>query len=233
VRWKQAAGRYGEGVLPSLVTAAALVATLLVAAPGAVASTGSEELVRTLHPLVVGDDSGPDAPRTTRISPRVPVRHRVTYDVETRGRIVVDLGVFRRQVQATFDDRRGWRGSGIVFRRVARGGDFTVVLSAASRVTSFSSGCSSEWSCRVGRFVVINQLRWRTASPAWNAADRSRRSYRHMVVNHETGHWLGHGHRSCPGEGRAPLMQQQSKGLEGCTANPWPTAAERRVPRFD
>ena len=116
---------------------------------------------------------------------------------------------------------------------MARGGSFTLVLSEASQVPTFSPVCSAQWSCRVGRFVIINQTRWRNASPMWNQAHRALRDYRHMVVNHETGHWLGWGHRSCPGRGAAaPVMQQQSKGLEGCRANPWPTPAERRVPRF-
>jgi hypothetical protein len=49
-----------------------------------------------------------------------------------------------------------------------------------------------------------------------------------MVVDHETGHWLGHPHLSCGGRGRlAPVMMQQSKGLDGCRHNPWPLASER------
>jgi len=110
---------------------------------------------------------------------------------------------------------------------VGRGGAFTLVLSQASLVPSFSSQCSSMWSCRVGRFVIINQDRWKNASPAWNAAHLPLRDYRHMVVNHETGHWLGLHHASCPGKGRlAPVMQQQSKGLQGCRFNPFPTIHE-------
>ena len=102
-----------------------------------------------------------------------------------------------------------------------------LVLAAAGTLPSFSSGCSVQWSCRVGRHVVINQLRWTKASPAWNRAGRSLRDYRHMVVNHETGHWLGHGHLGCPGPGRlAPVMMQQSKGLDGCRHNPWPLPSE-------
>jgi hypothetical protein len=120
----------------------------------------------------------------------VPVSRRVTYSVRTRGRVTSSMKVFRRQAQQTFDDPRGWRAAGVQFRRVRRGGDFTLVLAAARTLPSFSPGCSVRWSCRVGRHVVVNQLRWNRASPAWNRAGRSRRDYRHLVVNHETGHWL-------------------------------------------
>jgi hypothetical protein len=170
---------------------------------------------------------------TAKVDYRTPVRRRVTYEVTTRGRITTSVARFKRQAQETYADARGWRAGGIAFRQVARGGtkqeaDFTLVLAAASTLPSFGAGCSTFWSCRVGRFVVINQDRWKFASPAWNQARAGLRDYRHLVVNHETGHWLGHGHRGCSGPGRpAPVMMQQSKGLDGCRFNPWPTAAER------
>jgi hypothetical protein len=165
--------------------------------------------------------------RTERVDHRVDVHRTVRYHVETRGTITTSLRTFIRQAQQTLDDPRGWRGAGIRFRRVARGGSMTLVLSEASRVPDFSSSCSSMWSCRVGRYVIINQERWKHASPAWNAANGALRDYRHMVVNHETGHFLGLGHAGCPGAGRpAPVMMQQSKGLGGCHFNPWPTARE-------
>jgi hypothetical protein len=165
-----------------------------------------------------------------RVKHRVPVRRTVTYHVETRGRITSSLARFARQAQQSYDDPRGWRGLGVKFERVKRKGDFTLVLAEAAQVTTFSSACSTTWSCRVGRFVIINQTRWRRASPAWTDYGRSRRDYRHMVVNHETGHWLGRAHLGCPGPGRlAPVMMQQSKGLAGCEANPWPTRSELRL----
>lgn len=173
-------------------------------------------------------------PGTARSTPvrakhRVGVRRTVTYSVVVDGRVGADVGEFRRQAQQTYDDARGWRGKGVVFRPVRSGGSFTLVLAEAGRVPSYSSGCSATWSCRVGRYVIINQDRWLGASPAWNAAGESRRDYRHMVVNHETGHWLGKGHAGCPRPGAlAPVMQQQSKGTQGCRLNPWPTPAELR-----
>ncbi len=171
--------------------------------------------------------------RTRTVQHLVPARRVVTYSVRTKGRIKADLREFKRLAQQTFDDARGWRTSGTVFRRVRRGGDFTLYLAASRTLPSFSSVCSRQWSCRAGRNVVINQTRWLYASPAWRRSGGSLRDYRHMVVNHETGHWLGHGHRGCPRRGRpAPVMMQQSKGLGGCDFNPWPRPGERRVLRF-
>ena len=165
--------------------------------------------------------------RPRRVKYRVDQRRVVRYHVETRGRVTASMKEFRRQAQQTFDDPRGWRNGGVEFRRVARGGAFTLVLAEASWLPRMSGSCSATWSCRVGRYVIINQARWLGASPAWNAAHRSVRDYRHLVVNHETGHWLGHGHAGCPGNGQlAPVMMQQSKGTGGCRFNPWPRRGE-------
>lgn len=151
----------------------------------------------------------------------------VTYDVTTKGVITADVAEFKRLANATFNDGRGWSRLGVFFQEVASGGQFTLVLSEASQLPSYSSGCSAEYSCNVGRFVIINQDRWLGATSSWNAAGGSLRDYQHMVVNHETGHWLGHGHKNCSGAGQpAPVMQQQSINLQGCSFNPWPLDSE-------
>ena len=161
------------------------------------------------------------------------VRKTVTYTVTTRGSVSASISTFRRQAQETFDDPRGWRADGIRFKRVRSKGDFTLVLSQASKVPSFSSACSTTYSCRVGRHVIINETRWKRATPTWDDKAGTLRDYRHMVVNHETGHWLGRGHAGCGGKGQlAPVMQQQSKGLNGCRINPWPKKGELYSPRF-
>lgn len=151
----------------------------------------------------------------------------VTYSIATRGVTSSNLGQFSAQVNETLNDSRGWAQLGLRFQEVSSGGSFHLILSEAAQVPSFSSGCSAEWSCRVGVSVIINDLRWSGASDAWQASGGSIRDYRHMVVNHEVGHWLGHGHRSCSGPGQpAPIMQQQSIDLQGCRFNPWPLADE-------
>ncbi len=154
------------------------------------------------------------------------VRRTITYSVRRDG-AKASLATFRRQAAETLADARGWRAGGVRFREVAKGGSFTLVLAKASRVPSYSSGCSATYSCRVGRNVIINETRWNKGTAVWSKARRSIRDYRHMVVNHEVGHFLGRGHARCSGTGRlAPVMQQQSKGLHGCRANPWPLVKE-------
>jgi len=144
-----------------------------------------------------------------------------------------DLGTFANLAHETLNDARGWSRLGAKFVRVESGGTLRLVLAEASRLPSYSSGCSVDWSCAVGNTVIINDDRWTGASTAWNAAGGSLRDYRHMVINHETGHWLGHGHESCSAAGAsASVMQQQSIDLMGCTFNPWPLESELWTTRF-
>lgn len=156
-------------------------------------------------------------------------RRVYTFSIATRGGIRSSVDHFAMHVAHTLNDPRGWAlGGSIEFRRVESGGSFTVWLAEAGTVPSFSSTCSAQWSCRVGRNVIINETRWRQATPSWLSAGGSLDSYRHYVVVHETGHWLGFGHANCPGAGQpAPTMQQQSKGLQGCRHNGWPVGGER------
>lgn len=150
----------------------------------------------------------------------------VTYDVSTRGVVSASLSEFKLQANQTLNDARGWARLNVRFVEVASGGQFSLVLASAAEVGAIP-GCGSDYSCRAGRYVLINQDRWMGATSSWNNAGGSLRDYRHMVINHETGHWLGHGHSSCGGAGQpAPVMQQQSMDLQGCSFNPWPLASE-------
>jgi hypothetical protein len=179
------------------------------------------------EPQWLKDQNAAEQAQVAAQAKKAAVSRVVTYDVATKGAIVANFAEFRTQANATLNDGRGWSRLGVSFQEVASGGDFTLVLSEASQMTSFSSGCGVDYSCRAGRYVIINQDRWQGATPSWNNAGGSLRDYRHMVVNHETGHWLGHGHASCTAAGQpAQVMQQQSIDLQGCAFNAWPTASE-------
>jgi hypothetical protein len=155
----------------------------------------------------------------------------VTFTYEVRGlHNRSSLDVFAALAAQTYADPRGWSlGGSVTFRRVTSGGNYTLWLAAAADVPSFGSPCDSTYSCRIGRNVVVNEDRWLGATPAWLGGGRSLRDYRNLVVNHETGHWLGFGHAFCGGAGQlAPVMQQQSISLQGCRPNDWPLPSERQ-----
>lgn len=161
-------------------------------------------------------------------TPCLAAQREFTYSIASRGVLDTDVAAFARKVAAVYADPRGWSLSGSVsYRAVARGGGFIVWLAAPDAMRSFGADCSPQWDCRSGRDVIINEARWKKGSSHWlGALD----DYRTMIINHETGHWLGLDHASCPAIGAlAPIMMQQSKGVGACLPNPWPTQAERET----
>jgi hypothetical protein len=168
-------------------------------------------------------------PGVTSSPVAVAVQRRVTYRVETRGALVVDRRVFRHRAAEMCRDPRGWSGAFIRFVRVRTGGAFSVVLAASEVMPTFGPVCDTYWSCRAGRYAVVNEDRWRFGTPLFRRHGGTMREYRAMVTNRETGHWLGLGHAGCPSGGSAaPVMVQQSMGLHGCEPNAWPRAGELR-----
>lgn len=161
------------------------------------------------------------------LAPEGATVHR--YCVAARGLDSSVLGEYREKLAAVYADPRGWNDGGrVAFVYVEDDCDYTAWLSSAAEVTSFSPVvCDNYYSCRVGANVIVNYDRWMGATDSWNNAGGNLEDYRVMVINHETGHWLGFGHSNCPGEGQpAPVMQQQSINLQGCTFNAWPVESE-------
>ena len=157
-------------------------------------------------------------------------RWDLTYRVVADGD-VGDLDAFAVQAYQALNDPLGWPRAGVTFTQVSADADcdFNLILAEAERLPNYDAGCSDEYSCRVGDDVIINVDRWNEGTEQWLGAGGTLRRYRRMAVNHEVGHRLGHldNEPSCGGEGQpAPLMQQQSKGLNGCLPNEWPIDEE-------
>ena len=149
--------------------------------------------------------------------------------VETENGIGVDGGAFAQAVVSTLSDPRSWgHGGAMSFQRVgvaaaaAHQYDFKVALISPGSMEVFCPGVGTGGytSCRYADRAVINLARWMRAVPDYQGDVAT---YRRYVVNHEVGHALGYDHEHCPGPGRlAPVMQQQTIDLEGCTKNAWP-----------
>ncbi|MDN3264965.1 DUF3152 domain-containing protein [Streptomyces sp. CSDS2] len=155
------------------------------------------------------------------------------YRVDVEQGLGLDGALFAEAVQKTLNDRRSWaHGGARTFERISSGTpDFVITLA--------SPGTTAQWCAKSGldttednvscdsaatERVMINAYRWAQGSTTYG--DRIH-AYRQMLINHEVGHRLGHGHVTCQKDGElAPVMQQQTKFLDHdgihCRANAWP-----------
>jgi Protein of unknown function (DUF3152) len=154
---------------------------------------------------------------------------RYTVEIEN-GLVGVDPAAFARQVTAVLGDRRSWTArAGVALQRVDSGtADFHVSLTSALTVRKL---CGYElrietscWSA-AGARVVLNVARWMRGDLAYVG---NLDAYRVYMINHESGHALGHSHaHACLPNGVAPVMMQQTISLRAadgrpCRPNPWP-----------
>jgi hypothetical protein len=149
----------------------------------------------------------------------------IRFDVRVERGLRVDADQAALLMAAVLDDDRSWGSTDHVrFRLVPRGSRADLHAYVATPGTT-DRLCAplltrGRVSCQNGRRVVLNAARWVRGAPTFG---RDTANYRRYLVNHEFGHALGHQHVRCPGRGRlAPVMLQQTKGLQGCRANPWP-----------
>ena len=148
-------------------------------------------------------------------------RYRVVVERDIHG---LPVASFAAAVRATLTDPRGWTADGRWrFRQVGPGEAYDLIIylvTPGTRDWLCDDVPDGYTSCRNGAAVVLNVARWVKGAKRFGP---DLAAYRRYMVNHEVGHRLGHGHQLCAGEGTAaPVMQQQTLGLHGCEANPWP-----------
>ncbi|MFJ3882834.1 DUF3152 domain-containing protein [Streptomyces sp. NPDC090077] len=157
--------------------------------------------------------------------------HPLRWRVEAENGSGIDPDAAARTVEAILGDRRGWiRDPAYGFRLAGLGEpvDFTVKIATPATTDRLCEVVTpeliGETNCRAGHTVVVNLKRWQEGSPQFRGPLAE---YRALIVNHEVGHELGREHEGCPHPGApAPAMMQQIKGLQGCTSNAWPYAAD-------
>jgi hypothetical protein len=213
------------------------------AQPSAAATTAGPDLPAVANPSAeaIQPEATPSAPAAISVPQRGSgtftvaggtTKVRGTTGTLVRYQVRVEKGsgqganTFAEAVDTTLADPRGWTAAKKWrFQRVAGGDVDAVILLATPETTNRICRAGGldpggYTSCRTGDQVVINLARWLLAVPAFGG---DLDTYRKYVVNHEMGHQLGHGHVLCGGSGRpAPVMQQQTLGLQGCVPNAWP-----------
>ncbi|MEU4806160.1 DUF3152 domain-containing protein [Actinosynnema sp. NPDC023587] len=155
-------------------------------------------------------------------------------------------GGFAAVVDYALVHPRGWARAGHAFHRADGTAEPELRIRLASQETARRL-CGFELpydtSCRIGSEIYLSVPRWFRGAHAFQG---ELRAYRLYMVNHEVGHFLGHGHEPCPVDGApAPVMMQQTLSTDNdelaaitsgvdqgttvtadgksCTANAWPT----------
>nr|WP_309226424.1 DUF3152 domain-containing protein [Streptomyces lunaelactis] len=158
---------------------------------------------------------------------------KIRYRVDVEKGLGLDGALFAKAVQATLNDDRSWaHGGAMTFERITSGEpEFVITLASPGTTATWCAksgldtsvdnvSCDSASTDR----VMINAYRWAQGSETYG--DKAMLTYRQMLINHEVGHRLGHGHVNCRTSGAlAPVMQQQTKSLDvggiKCRPNPW------------
>ncbi|TWP35551.1 DUF3152 domain-containing protein [Leekyejoonella antrihumi] len=183
-------------------------------APVKVPSHGSGTFTRVLVP-------GPASTAKGRL---------VTYSLQVEKGMGANSSDIAKTVGSVLLDPRGWQSVDqvrfvqVTPQQVKAGTKPQVYITVASPQMTDKlcapANTDSTWSCFNGGRAVLNYRRWADAVPSFKG---NLIGYREYLINHEVGHGLGHMHQTCSKQGApAPVMQEQSMGLHGCTAWFWP-----------
>jgi hypothetical protein len=191
---------------------------------------GRAERGLALTQTIIVPTSGPGTYRGAHRSsaPASSLGKLLRFDVRVETNLRIDPDQSALLIAGVLNDKRSWRVTGRWRFRLVKAGQradlhlYLVTPGTTNRLCAplLTRG---EVSCQNGRRVVLNAKRW-VFGVRYYGDDLT--GYRRYLINHEVGHALGYDHVRCPGRGKpAPVMMQQTKGLDGCRRNPWPRVA--------
>jgi hypothetical protein len=181
----------------------------------------AREHVRGRDFWVVRDPARPSVPRREARGRRV-----FGYQILVEVGLEDELPQFVRTVGTVLEDPRGWQAAGIEFVPVERNPRLSIMLARPRTVDRlcWPLRTGGEYSCGRKHRAALNLDRWREGAEPWGDEVAG---YRVYMVNHEVGHLIGMPHAECDEPGQpAAVMLQQTMGLEGCEAQPWPLESE-------
>ncbi|WP_329792895.1 DUF3152 domain-containing protein [Lentzea sp. DG1S-22] len=171
--------------------------------------------------------------------------HTYSVEVEQGAVLPSEHQAFAAAVDSALADPRGWTATGgVAFRRVDVAEPDVRIRLTATRTARATCGFELPYdtSCYIDGVIYVSAPRWFRGAESFEG---DLEGYRRYLINHEMGHFLGHGHEFCPADGApAPVMMQQTFSVSNdelarvtartpqgltvprdgrtCTANPWP-----------
>ncbi|MGW0953530.1 DUF3152 domain-containing protein [Streptomyces sp. NPDC001212] len=135
--------------------------------------------------------------------------------VEVENGIALSATGTAKEVERVLSDPRGWTADGhSAFQPVSSGAtDFVIRIAAPGTVDDicgqYGLDTGGKVNCSVDRNLMVNLRRWEQATSVY-AKDVT--AYRTLVINHEVGHFLCHGHVTCPARGKRPRDDAANQG---------------------
>jgi hypothetical protein len=174
--------------------------------------------------VVPATGPGTYAMADTSVKPASTAGRLIRFDVRVEDNLEIDPDEAAEQIAEVLNDKRSWRGTGrwrFQLVSVGAGAEMHAYIVTPGTTDRLCAPLRTrgDVSCQNGSRVVLNAKRWLLGADSYGA---DLKNYRRYLVNHEFGHYLGYRHVECPGAGEsAPVMMQQTKGLDGCRKNPW------------